>query len=507
MNVTTPLENQAKVLPNKTAIVFQGNKITFKQLNETINRFANYFVKNGISKGDKVLVFILPSVELPAVTFALFKLGAVPIFIDPGMGVKNLLNAVEEVSPQAIVGVSKAYFLSAIFRKSFKTIQTRLLSTSLMRKSKNESDLFTTIDLEADEMAAILFTSGGTGTPKGVVYTHKIFITQTKLIRNMFSLTPDDIDFCCFPLFIFFTLSLGMTTYIPPVNPSKPAKADPKKLVTEIIKSGATFVSGSPIFWMKTADYCLANNITIPTVKSLVMFGAPVQVIMHEKWQTILPNGTTYTPFGATESMPISNISGDYILKNTAKYTNSGAGICVGKAVDTVEVGIANSDEIIVSGDIVTQEYYNNEKATHESKLFIDGKLWHLIGDVGRIDDDGCIWFFGRKSHVVDTTSGRMYPIPCETTFNQHSEIEKCALVGPSIRGEVVPSLVIERKDGCTKLTVPFLKDLHEIRDKHEHTKPIEKFYLKKSFPVDIRHNIKIDRILLRNWVEENINR
>jgi acyl-coenzyme A synthetase/AMP-(fatty) acid ligase len=503
MNVATLLENQAKVLPNKTAIIFRNNKTTFKQLNETINRFANYFVKNGISKGDKVLVFIFPSPELPAVTFALFKLGAVPVFIDPGMGVKNLLNAIEEVSPQAIVGVPKANLLSVFFRKSFKTVKTKVVSTSLMKKSQNEPDSFTVSDLEADGMAAIFFTSGGTGSPKGVVYTHKIFVTQTKVLQKMFSLTSDDVDFACFPLFTFFTLAMGMTSYIPLIDLSKPIKADSEKLVSGIVKSGATFVSGSPTFWMKAADFCLTHNITLPYVRSLVMFGAPVQVAMHKKWQNILPNGTTYTPFGATESLPVSNISGDYILKNTAIDTILGGGTCVGKAVDAIEVRIANSDEIIVSGDVVTKEYYNNEKATHENKLFMDGKLWHNLGDAGRIDEEGYIWFYGRKAHVVDIPDKRMYPIPCETMFNHHPDIERCALVGPLIDGKIIPSLVIERKDRGTKMTKSFLKELQEIRNKHEHIRPIEKFYLKKSFPVDVRHNAKIDRILLRKWVEE----
>ncbi|MCL2106469.1 MAG: fatty acid CoA ligase family protein [Oscillospiraceae bacterium] len=506
MNVATLLEDQAKALPGKAAIICNGKKTTFQQLDETVNRFANYFAKKGISSGDRVLVFILPSAELTATMFGLFKMGAVPVVIDPGMGVKNLLKAIEEVSPQAVIGISKAFVLSALFRKSFRTARIKLKSETLMEKSSGEPGAFTARDMGVDEPAAILFTSGGTGTPKGVVYTHKIFTAQTALLQKMFSLTPDDIGYACFFLFTFFSLGLGMSSYFPSVDMSKAARAKPETLVREITESGASFVSGSPAFWMRTAEYCLARGITLPRVKSLVMFGAPVQVATHEKWRAILPNGTTYSPYGATESLPVSNISGDYILKHTAKETDAGAGTCVGKTVDTVEAGIINSDEIVVSGDVVTREYYNNEKATRESKLFKDGKMWHIIGDVGRIDEEGRIWFYGRKAHVVDIPGARMYPIPCEAVFNRHPGIKRCALIGPSVGGSVIPSLVIERNDGGTKMTEAFLKELHEIRDKHEHTRPIEKFYLKKTFPVDIRHNIKIDRIALRAWAEGRSN-
>jgi len=121
--------------------------------------------------------------------------------------------------------------------------------------------------------------------------------------------------------------------------------------------------------------------------------------------------------------------------------------------------------------------------------------------------------------------------VPCETVFNQHPKIKRTALVGPRLggsgsgsggsagsggsgggsgaggagggAGRVVPTLVVELKDGSTEMTESLLTELKEIRDSFPHTKPIEKFILKKSFPVDVRHNIKIDNLALRTWVEE----
>jgi len=520
VNTAALLQKQAELHPNKTAIVFQNDKISFKELDETINRFAHYFQKRGIERGAKVLLFVKPSIELPAITFALFKLGAVPVFIDPGIGLRNLLKAIAEVSPAALVSVPLMRGLSMGFRKAFKSINVRLDSTKLREQSRDQSPHFDLYDAPEDELAAILFTSGATGRAKGVVYTHKIFIAQTRLLQEMYSLTSDDVDCPYFALFSFFTLAMGLTLHVPDVDPSKPSKIDPSVVVANIRDNKATFAAGSPAIWQRVGDYCLRNNIQLPALRSLVMFGAPVAVDMHQTWQRILPNGTTYTPYGATESLPISNISGEYILENTAALTFKGAGVCVGKAVPSVEVMIHDGDEILVSGNTTTTEYYNETSATAESKLTLGGRLWHKVGDVGTIDEEGRIWFWGRKAHVVelDEPAGqKMYPVPCETVFNQHPKIKRTALVGPRLGGgsggsgsggsgsggKVTPTLVIELKDGTTAMTDDLLAELKEIRDSYEHTKPIEKFILKKSFPVDVRHNIKIDNLALRSWVEE----
>ncbi|MCL2808187.1 MAG: fatty acid CoA ligase family protein [Coriobacteriia bacterium] len=503
MNTATLLVKQAEQLPNKTALIFKNEKISFKELDEMISRFAYYFRKQGIQQGSKVLLFIKPSVELPATTFALFKIGAIPVFIDPGMGRKNLLTAIAEVTPDALIGVPLIHHISKVFRSAFKTAEVRLDSTKLREASRTENTHYEVYDASEDEMAAILFTSGGTGKPKGVIYTHKIFMTQTRLLQEMYSLTSDDIDCPYFSLFSFFTIAMGMTSCIPDHDTSKPSEVDPSLVVDNIAKNNATFAAGSPAVWSKVGDYCVEKGIQLPTLKYLVMFGAAVDVSMHEKWQKILPNGTTYTPYGATESLPISNISGDYIMQNTARLTLEGAGVCVGKAVESVQVMISNEDEIMVCGDTTTREYYNEPLANAQSKLILDDRLWHKVGDVGSIDEEGHIWFWGRKVHIVELKDRKMYSVPCEIVFNQHPDIRRTALIGPIFEGRVVPCLVVELKNKSTKMTESLLEDLQRIRDAHEHTRPIERFFLHKSFPVDVRHNIKIDNIALKEWAEK----
>ena len=362
-----------------------------------------------------------------------------------------------------------------------------------------------------------MFTSGGTGRPKGVVYTHKIYIEQTRLLQELFNLSDSDIDLPCFPLFSLFTLCMGMTSCIPDMDPSKPAKADPRKLLQNIMDNKVTFMAGSPAIWEALADYCAENKITLPSVKYLVMFGAPVKNELHRKFKQILPNGTTYTPYGATECLPVSKISGKIILEQTAALTSQGKGTCVGLAVPGVEVSIMEiSDgiidnitkthllkpfeigEIIVKGDIVTPSYYHSPMETAQAKIKDNESLWHRIGDLGYIDDQGRIWFCGRKTHRAETPQGLLCSVTCEAIFNAHPGVRRSALVAMGEKGKQSVAIAIERNEAGKKLDKKSLeKELLDMAKNNALTAQIKAVHFCDNFPVDVRHNIKIDRLKL----------
>lgn len=547
MNIAKRLSDLAKIYPDKTAVMmpkfdhkknsYHYNSLTFRDLDILSNQYANQLKTLGFKPGDLTLLFLRPGLEFSAMTFAIFKAGIVPVFIDPGMGKKNLLKCIKEVKPIGLIAEKEVHLLSLIFRNNFKSIKLRVTTKSkfpffknilALKEMKNERILSSKIeDLPSNQTAAILFTSGGTGTPKGVVYTHEIFNEQTDILKNIFRLTPDDIDLPGFPLFSMFTISMGMKSVIPDMDPSKPAECNPQKIVTNILDQKPSFVAGSPTIWDRVADYCIKNNITLPSIKYVVMFGAPVSLNIHRKFKNILPNGTTYTPYGATESLPVSNISGEYILKNTAKLTEAGYGTCIGKPIESIELNIiAISDakitnikeakilgpnspgEIIVKGKVVTKDYYLQPEKTAEAKIYdTDGTFWHRIGDIGYLNDSGELWFLGRKTHRVITDTEVMYPIPCEAIFNLHPEVKRSALVGLGNQPNQIPAIIIERKDGeylLGKERSIFESELLTLSKKFKHTEKINKIYISKEFPVDVRHNIKIDRLKLKEEIEKN---
>lgn len=495
---------------------------TFSQLEDRINQFANRLQSQGVNSGDRVLLFVKPSLDFSALCFALFKLGAVVVLIDPGMGVKKLLNAVEESQAKYLIGIPLVHYIRRLFPKKFITIQkyfstgSTLGAINIVKNIEIEATTFVEHPAADTETAAILFTSGGTGRPKGVVYTHGIFIAQTQMLQKEFSLVDSDLDIPGFPLFALFTLAMGMTSCIPLMNPAKPGKANPSWLIKNICDQGATFVAGSPAIWEKVADYCLQNEIVLASVKYLVMFGAPIPLDLHKKFVNILPNGTTYTPYGATECLPISNISGREILNLHAPHMLDGYGTCVGKPLESVEVKIIESSEnvlesmsminelmtgevgeIIVKSPTVTHAYFALPEKTLEAKIYDGTEVWHRMGDMGYLDSEGRIWFCGRKAHVVRAGAKGHYPIQVESIFNRHPQVRRTALIGLRVGNRIEPAIVIEPKNGVhlnRLLKRAIISELSELAKNFEHTNQIHHFFFHKHFPVDVRHNIKIDR-------------
>ncbi|MBC7538178.1 MAG: AMP-binding protein [Bacteriovorax sp.] len=545
MNISSRLTMNAKATPDKRAVVFPrfNNKtkrydysfLTFKELDILSNKYALQLEKLGLKKGDKTLLFLKPSLDFSAMTFALFKLGVVPVFIDPGMGIKNLLKCIQESGPVGLIAEGQIHLIKLFYPNVFKTVNLNVTNGSLtwgnmisikkMKKEKVQS--FNPVEFDPQDTAAILFTSGGTGSPKGVVYTHNIFDQQTSMLQDLYKLTNNDIDMPGFPLFSLFTIAMGMTSCIPDMDPTKPGSCDPKKLVQNIFDQSPTFVAGSPAIWERVADFCLERGLTLPSIKYVVMFGAPVSVKLHRKFKSLLPNGTTYTPYGATEALPVTNISGEFVLKNTAPLTDDGFGTCIGKPTPGIEIKIIkitndvipryNSNlelpinevgEIIIKGPVASREYLDLPDKTREAKIYdVHDTFWHRMGDLGFLDESGLLWFCGRKAHMVSTKTQKLYPIPCEAIFNKHPAVKRSALVGLGETGNQIPAIIIERRDGqylSGKSRSIFESELLSIAKKYPHTKDIQKIYLSKTFPVDVRHNIKIDRLKLKEEIEHH---
>ncbi len=536
-NISELITYQAKKFPDKTSIALAKKKMTggykypsytFTQLDKRINKISNRLSNLGVKPSDKVLFFVKPNLDFSAITFALFRLGATTVFIDPGMKKEYFLEAIEEVKPDVLIGIPRVHIFRHFKARYFANIKLfittgkffNLKSHSIYRGLKQADDKFTPFKPSDNSLAAILYTSGGTGKPKGVCYTHNTFIHQTKMLQKEFNLTSNDVDIPGFPLFSFFTLALGMKSCIPDMDAAKPGECDPSFLYRNIIDNQATFAAGSPAIWERLADYCLKHNLTLPSIKRMTMFGAPVTVDLHQKISNILPNGTTYTPYGATECLPVTNTSGEFILKNTWRNTSNGDGVCVGKPMLGIKLKIIKSNndiidslkhvqvlapfeigEIIVTGANVTENYYENERATILAKIRDGNNIWHRMGDVGYLDEQGLLWFCGRKAHVVSYQSQFFYPIQIEAIYNQHPKVKRSALVAHPKTG--VPTMVIERHDRVTDLNDLFLMDMRNLSQNNKPTKTIKNFFAVNDFPVDTRHNIKIDRIKLAEMIKE----
>lgn len=539
-NIASRLRESAARFPAKRAVVFPAGRDaqgrvaythrTFAQLDADSDALARGLVAEGIGPGTRTLLMVRPSHEFIALTWALFKVGAVPILIDPGMGRANLLGCIAEVEPEAMIAIPLAHAVSLVWRAPFKTVRTRVTvgtrwlwgGTTLAALARPGEGAFPLAATGPDDEAAILFTTGSTGAPKGVVYTHGIFDAQVRRIRETYGIAPDDVELPGFPLFALYDAAWGVTCVIPDMDPTRPAEVDPARLLEAIEDQGVTLSFGSPAIWKRVAEWCVERGRGIRGVKRILMAGAPVPGKLLARYRELLPDGETHTPYGATECLPVATISGREVVAQTLAASRTGKGTCVGRPLPGLRVEIirvteeplarwsedlalpwGRIGEIAVKGEIVTPRYFGREAATTLAKIPDPaGGIWHRMGDLGWMDVQGRIWFCGRKSHRVETGSRTFYSVCCEAIFNEHPRVARSALVG--IRG--APAIVVEPLPGSwpgsSSAHAIFRDELLALGAAHEHTAPIRRVLFHPAFPVDIRHNAKIFREKLAVWAE-----
>ncbi len=505
-----------------------GKTLSFQELHQNANRYAGYLAGQGIGKGDRVMLMVRPSADFISLTFALFRLGSPVILIDPGMGYRNLLRCIESVRPDYLIGIAPALLISRLFPRPFRTVKKRFrcgpwfgIGAGIERHLAAHDDFKPDFVAEQRSTAAIIFTTGSTGPPKGVRFDHGIFAAQLQQIASSYGIKAGDIDQPGFPLFALFSTALGATAIIPDMDPTRPAEVDPQRFVASINHYGVTYSFGSPAIWNVVTRYCLEQRLNCPTLKKVLMAGAPVSGALIERvYRIIAADGEVHTPYGATESLPIVSIEGREIVEDTWPQTREGKGTCVGRPLPGCAVKIvASSDiafssfaqcremetgqigEIIVSGDVVTRAYENNEAETTFSKIPDGDAFWHRIGDVGYFDPQGRLWFCGRKAHQVHSRRGVRYTIPCEGIINTHPDVFRSALVGiDGDDGFERPAIVIELEKTCRRKASEVVAEVRRLAAVHPLTDDIEWVLVHPAFPVDIRHNAKIFREKLKAW-------
>jgi len=546
INVAGHLPRMASEAPDRFAVVAPiaggwragggWTSIRFAELEALSNRMANGLRSVGLVRGARVLVMVRPGVTFVALAFALFKLGAAPVMIDPGMGVRRLLDCVRSVSLDAFVGVPLAHVMRILRPGAFGGLRCVVTvgrrwawgGHALAALARNASDAFEPVPTAADETAAILFTSGATGPAKGVVYAHGMFAAQVRQIQAFYGIEPGEVDLPAFPLFALFSTAMGMTCVIPDVDPSRPAQVDPARIVDAIRTHRVTNTFGSPAIWKRVAAYCRHQGVKLPTLRRVLIAGAPVSYQLIEALHEVLDSESdVHTPYGATEALPVASMAGRAILRDCRDLTRRGAGTCVGfplPGIDLRIIGINDAPidrwegrlevppgtigEIVVKGEVVTREYYGLPAATAAAKIRDGTSVWHRMGDVGFCDEQGRVWFCGRKAHRVRTPQGVMFSVCCEAILNVHPSVARCALVGVGLPGQQRAAMVVElhsaevpRGARAAKLR----EELLALARANDLTRSIRDVLFHPHLPVDVRHNVKIDREALARWAAERL--
>ncbi len=541
-NVSARLSETARRMPNAVAIAMpvsrrtnghrEYNTCTFRELEEDTNRLAAGLRKMGVRDGMRLVLMVRPGIDFIALTFAIFKTGAVVVLIDPGMGREHLVRCLEDVRPQGFIGIPLAQVLRILFSRKFPdarynvTVGRRWFwgGQTIRQLRAADGQGFQRTKTLVDSPAAVIFTTGSTGPPKGVGYSHGNFCAQVDRLQEFYGIEAGEIDLPGFPLFGLFNCAMGVTTVIPDMDPTRPAQVNPTHIIEAVEDWQVTQAFGSPALWNVVAQYAEQQQIRLPSLQRVLSAGAPVPPRILQSLKTMISaKGEVHTPYGATEALPVASISAAEVLGETAIASRAGAGTCVGRKFSTIEWKIiritdrsltdieqaeplphGEIGELIVRGPVVTRQYVTRIEANTTGKIPAGEHLWHRMGDVGYLDNQNRFWFCGRKAHRVQTRDGTLFTVPCEAIFNEHSQVYRSALVAWGTPGSQIPVLVVEphanhqfNGEGAQQRLFAELRDLAQS---HPHTRTIDRFLIHPAFPVDIRHNAKIFRETLATW-------
>jgi acyl-CoA synthetase (AMP-forming)/AMP-acid ligase II len=539
-NIADFLPEMAARQPDATAIVCpwgrRGGSLTYHQLNRRSARIARGLEAVGIGHGVRTVLMVPPGLDLFPLAFGLFRAGAVPVLVDPGIGLKHLKACLGNAEPEAFIGVPKAHAARALLGWARATVRTKITvgrrlfwgghTLDQVEELGSDADADAVATTGADDVAAVVFTSGSTGPPKGVVYRHRNFAAQVEAIRDAYDIKPGEVNLPTFPLFALFDPALGMTTIVPDMDPTRPARVDPRKIIEPIREHGVTIMFGSPALLDTVGRWGAQQGVKLESVRCVISAGAPVPPRVIERFQGLLRDGAAiHTPYGATESLPVATTSSHEILSETRHGTDQGAGTCVGRPVSSIvaeviaiddapigrwdeslKVGRGEIGEIVVKGPQVTREYYNAAGRTALAKIADGEAVRHRMGDLGYFDEQGRLWFCGRKNQRVRTAERTLFTVPCESIFNTHPEVLRTALVGVGKEGANVPVLCVELEGGVGRAQHDRIRtELLRLGAGFEHTKGIRTVLFHSAFPVDIRHNAKIGRGALAAWAAPKV--
>jgi acyl-CoA synthetase (AMP-forming)/AMP-acid ligase II len=535
-NIAASLPRLARERPDQIAMRCPGRDgrydiaLSYAQLDARSDAIAAGLAKRGIVRGTRTVLMVRPTPEFFLLMFALFKAGAVPVLVDPGIDKRALRQCLDEAQAAAFIGIPLAQFARVLLgwaRSATIRVTTGaraiLADVTLAEVERDGAGAGPQLaDTRPDDVAALLFTSGSTGVPKGVVYRHRHFVGQIAMMGEAFGIAPGGANLPTFPPFALFDPALGTTSIIPDMDPTRPANADPRKLHAAIARFGIDQLFGSPALMRVLAEY----GQPLPGLKTVMSAGAPVPADVVAKIQSLLPaDARFWTPYGATECLPVAVIEGRELL-TLRERTEQGAGTCVGRAVPPNEVRIIRiddapierwSDDLIVQGGLVgeitiagptaTDAYFNRDAQTRAAKIretLADGseRIVHRMGDLGYFDGEGRLWFCGRKTQRVVTADTTLCTEQIEPVFNTHPDVRRTALVGIGAFGAQVPVLCVELRDGVRASDWPRIEsELRHLGEGHVHTAKVQRFlHYPKAFPVDIRHNAKIGREKLAVW-------
>jgi acyl-coenzyme A synthetase/AMP-(fatty) acid ligase len=476
------------------------NEVTTRREFEA--KVASYAVAlhaNGVRLGDRVAVLVEPGVDLIAVVYACWRIGAVTVVADRGLGLRGLGAAVRSARVRHVVGASKALAATRSLRWAPHSSHISLATLRSAQLVAHLADVSLPAPSAADP-AAVVFTSGATGPSKGVRYTFGQLCAQRDAVQAMYGITSADRFVAAFAPFAVFGPALGIATGLADNDVTSPGTLTAAALDDACRRVGATLVFASPAALANVVRTAAGSLPSLAGVRLVMSAGAPVPIETLRAMGRLCPSAALHTPYGMTEVLPVADIS---LVERSA--VGDGRGVCVGKPVPGCEVVVSHFDRpqqrhAGSTGEIVVRSAwmssgYDRLWATQQIARPVDADgVWHRTGDVGHLDHDGNLWIEGRVVHLIHTVGGVVAPVPLEVAAETVAGVQRAAAVGIGPAGVQQVVIVVEDVSSRGGPASPSLTAAVRAACAPQRVAAV---WAVRALPVDMRHNAKIDRTAL----------
>ena len=464
--------------------------VTRPEFAALVATYAEALHHRGVRTGNRIAVLVPPSIDLIAVVYACWRIGAVAVIADRGLGLRGLKSAIRASRVNHVIGPVKAVAASRLLRwaPNASMIQLSKLSRSPV---VSKLEFVSAPEPTADDPAAVLFTSGATGPAKGVRYTHRQLYAQRDALQKAYNIIPTDTFVAAFAPFALYGPALGIATGLADMDVTSPGTLTATALDDACRRVGATMVFASPAALANVVRTASADVSHLRTVRLVMSAGAPVPIKTLQEISRLCPEAELHTPYGMTEVLPVADVSLTDLMR-----IGTGNGVCVGKPVSGCDVRIDHqTSELLVSAPWMSAGYDSLWLTQHNARPVAntdgDSVTWHRTGDVGHIDNEGNVWIEGRLVHVIHTSRGPVAPVPLEIAIEALPSIVRVAAVGVGpvdVEQLVIVVETINSSDGPADAELT-----HAVRAALAPL-TIATVWTTKKLPVDIRHNSKIDR-------------
>lgn len=503
--------------------------MTMGRLAELSARVATGLTKLGIKQGDRLILFVPMSAQLYLAMSALQRIGAIPVFLDSWTRRTNLLSSIQQVKPVGIISYDRAFQ----FGKNIAGLDLIPIKISIDPTDVNPSALLDDLaktrskapitPVEQEDTALITFTTGSSGTPKGANRTHRFLAAQHYALNRYVPYLQEDVDLPVFPVFTLNNIAAGVSTVIPAIDVGEPKESDPFVLLSQMKSCRVNCTTLSPSLFNAVAQYCLKTNLKVPSLRRIITGGAPVSRDDLERFKSV-SSAEVLILYGSTEVEPMAHIS-DVEISSVTDVR--GEGVQVGRIDDglrykllkiqkgRIEVNHAKdwaklestpgeAGELIVAGEHVCGDYYNNPEAFKRAKIKdLDGTVWHRTGDVVRIDEKACLWVLGRVHNAILRKGKYLFPVQAEIILKRLPFVLAAAYLGvpDGILGERTVAVIVQRRQELGTQRPAWEAQVKKAFQSSQI--PLDKIVFCDNIPMDPRHHSKIEYDLLRKQLIE----